>query len=294
MANPQQFGLGYRKDPAHRRTQKSSHMLLGASPTYPASASLEKFEAPIEDQGPLGACVGHGSSQGVYTSLKAAGKPLPWVPSPLSAYRLPRQIERAASLPAFVVSLPALVDGGAMPSDAMVAYSTIGMRPMGPKVEGRNSDADSTNVNTDEDVAGFEADGATILTGEYRIDENNPTFIAQMCAALAGTGSAQNGVPCAVGIGVFVDSAVMNWSAGDAALVSADFNDPDGGGHWIAITSYRTENGKVIFRIANSWGINYGSAGHFEITEDWMRQQATQGCDIYPLHVSAVTLKGAQ
>jgi hypothetical protein len=111
------------------------------------------------------------------------------------------------------------------------------------------------------------------------VDNTAPTFIAQLCAGIHTCGSA--------GIGVFVDTGFENYTPEAGPISSVDLNDPNGGGHWLALTSYRVgADGKVIFRGPNSWGPGWGDNGHFEVTEDFM----TQSCsDAYIFSVSLVT-----
>jgi hypothetical protein len=305
-AQPKTFGLGWVKDASHKRTQKSSYELLGTSPVVPAASSLEQYEAACLDQGRSGSCGGHGTAQAIFVSCAAARKPLLWTPSPRGVYAITRQIARIQGLPANA-PLPVLTDSGVMPADIMTAV-TWGIHKMAaPTPDGRNSDvwslddvrglpnAPPANVNDEEDIASFEADALTVVTGEYRILETASDVITQMCAALSGVGTLQNGVPCAVGFGGFVDGAVMDWKAGDPPLTKFDTSDPRGGGHWFCKSSYSTGhfNGYVkrVFRVINSWGADYGDRGHFEVTEDWVYQQVPMGCDIYPFHVADVSPK---
>lgn len=286
--SPTRYGKGYKPDTHdHRLRQRGSRHLLGASPTYPVSASLEQYEAPIMDQGQTGSCTGHGSSQGIYCAHEAAGKPLGFVPSPDSIYKPTRCIERAAFYPPGV-PLPALTDEGAMPADVMTACSTIGVRPIAaPTPDGRYSDVwgpddgpAPPNVNVEPQLGEFEAGAKQIVLGEYRIDEKATDFVAQTCAAIS------QGMP--VGIGVFVDSTFEAWGEGwtpDRQPVSTvNLNDKTGGGHWLCITSYRIVNGEVIFRGPNSWSKSWGDQGHFEVTDAWLRKACS---DAYVWKIAA-------
>lgn len=268
------YSKGYRQDPAYRRTQKSSRLRFGTSPTPPPSASLEQYEyTPILDQNQCGSCTGHGTAQGLYVAFKAAGSPLSYCPSPKDTYATTRALERAASTSA---TLPPLTDSGAMPADVMTAISQWGIRPMtAPSPQGFNSDVDPSNVNDEPNLTDLEADAEKVVVGEYRIDEQAADFVTQVMASVAA------GVP--VGIGVFVDTGFENWAPPQPPLNTVDMNDPNGGGHWLCITSYRTEtNGKVTFRGPNSWSARWGDAGHFEVTEDWLK---TSCSDAYALNV---------
>ena len=270
--------FGYIRDARAKRTQKllTVHPALPLAAALPDQASLAQFRAPILDQGQTGSCTGHGSAQAIYTAVGAARAggldlpAMPWTPSPLGIYRLTRELERQRNPGG---TLPPLTDSGAMPSDIMAAVSQFGVRPMGPGVEGRNSDCDSASVVLDEPFTSVEASYADLVVGEYRIDETAPDAPEQVCSTIATLSRP-------VGFGTFVDSAFMGWRRGDAPLSSINTNDPNGGGHWIDIDRYETGsggnfgealNGKRIFEVVNSWGLSAGDSGLFLVSEDWVR-----------------------
>lgn len=288
------FGLGYRPDKAsRRRLQKNSRAMLGDTPPFPSRATLGAYEAPVYDQGPTGSCTGHGTAQLVYTAMGAANKTLPWVISPGGIYTPVRAIERALSSPGG--PLPPLTDSGAMPSDLVVALSRYGVRALPdkdvrdemPDLDGRFSDVTSTNVNDEPNLLELEESGLTLVTGEYRVDETAVGFQNQMAAAIGDKRAP-------VGIGVFVDTSFMQWNpllAGPLDMV--DLADPNGGGHWLAVTYYYVgDGGALVFGGPNSWGTlwplgghvlgtsPYHSAGHFEVTENFLRK-AMSDCYIF-------------
>lgn len=275
---PKKYGKGCRKDPPHRRTQKSSREILGASPSSPPAASLEQHEAEIQNQGQSGSCGGHGSSQGITVACGAAGIDLGFVPSPDGIYKAIRCEERNASTPAGQDPAP-LQDTGIMPSDIPAALANWGVRKMrAPTPDGRNSDVygpddvgagQPTNLNTEPELADDEESRNDLVMGEYRIDETAPDFEDQVCAAIASG--------CPVGIGIFVDTGFERWgegwAPGRAPIASVDVNDPNGGGHWLVITSYRTlADGTRVYRGPNSWDKTWGDNGHFEMTGAALRQ----------------------
>lgn len=275
------FGLGYRRDPTHRRTQKDYLALHLALAAPPPSASHEDKECSILDQNATSGCMGHGTTQLLVVAFACEGVPLVIVPSPGETYRLLRDIERGDSTPTGS-TLPTLTDSGAMPSNLNRALAK-GFRAMvAPSPLGFNSDIDASNVNDEPTVAGLEEDIVNAVGGEYRIDEGSVTFVDQMCSALAFGGSLGTGIP--VGIGVQVDGAFMDWNPSQGPRASLNMGDIQGG-HWLAVTSYRTENGVRIFRGPNSWGPGWGSTGHFEVTETWLRAALT---DCYPFPIARV------
>lgn len=267
-------------------------MLLGLTPELPAAASLERFEAQIMDQGRTGSCTGHGTSQGLVVAFASKGAPLDFVPSQLMPYQVGRaaaRAERASTLPS-LDKFPPLADEGAMPADVMAGITLWGIRPMGPlPTDGRFSDVTPDNVNDEPQLGELEAGAATLVVGEFRIDELAGDVCDQVARAIAG------GVP--VGIGTFVDEPFEMWTPGTALPGIPNTNDPNGGGHWFLITSYRTATtadvdaglvdqfGAPIFRGPNSWGPTWGDGGHWEANADFIRS----AWDLYPFTVRKVT-----
>jgi len=285
---------GYTPDPPHKRVQKDAGTLLRAAvSTSIDHASHEAFEwRPVLDQNRCGSCGGHGTAQAIYPAIwSLTGFQPSWLASPGGLYAATRELARAAMTPAGVPLPTPLPDDGVNPADLMTAVSTVGISPMrrtadGTVVEygtanaspslGANSDVDPANVGNDSSMLELERDAETLLVGEYRIDEKASDVIGLMCAALA-TGIDGRGSP--LGLGVFVDTAFENWDPATGPVSAVNVNDPDGGGHWLAVTSFYTlPNGKRVFRGPNSWGQTWGDAGHFEVTEDFIRASAS---DIY-------------
>jgi hypothetical protein len=259
--NPRRFNGYIPDDAARRKQQKSATLKFGASPTVPTQASLAKFRAPIFDQGQTGSCTGHGTAQAVYTSMNAAGSPLPFVPSPRIIYGTARTLERASA------SI-ALTDSGAMPTDLLTVLRTYGIAPIGPmSPDGRFSDIWSTddvwglatppppNVNVDMDLLDLESSGLRLLTGEYRVDEGASSFGPQLSASIAGM--------AAGGIGIFVDTAFMNWNPSTGPIQRINLADPNGGGHWLSCDYFYTDPQLgLILGGPNSWGqLNWPSGG---------------------------------
>lgn len=271
------FGRGYRPDPLRFRTQKSSRLLLGVEPELPAAFSTEHLEAPILDQNECGSCGGHGTAQALYVASQYVHAPLGFVPSPDDIYKTARALDRARET-ATERELPPLDDVGSFPSDIMHALSRWGVRPMrAPSPRGYDTDVDPSNVNDEPALADLEATGRRIITGQFRIAESAGDFIAQLRAGIIHCG--------AVGIGVFVDTAFDNWDPGRGPLDVRDLNlaDPMGGGHWLAATSYYTQDdGTIVIRGPNSWSRGWGDLGHYEVTEDWLRESCS---DCYVFHI---------
>lgn len=295
-------GLGHIKDTAEKRWthQKPSHDLLGATPTNPAQASLEKNETAVLDQGQSGSCTAHGTAMALWISAAVAQIAVGFLASMRSLYAVFRTVEKSKAT-------DALSDSGAMPADIPPCLATFGIRPMqGPTPDGRNSDiwsdddirsvkgAPPANVNEEEDLGDLLVAGKKVIVGIYRVDETKADFLTQIEAAIAQG--------YAVGIGIFVDSAFESWSptAQPEGLKSVNFNDPNGGGHWICLDAYKTNaDGSKTYSGPNSWG-SWGAgplvdqtcqnkSGHWRATDAWMRAQASQGMDIYVFKLLSVS-----
>ncbi len=246
------YGKGHRPNPGGHRVA-SSRLLLGAPrlAQTPPSASLEMYEPGVMDQGGSSACVGHASAMAIAVSLARAGAPLPWVPSPGNIYCVARCIERAGD------AVP-LLDNGSIPADAMMGISQWGVRPTrAPAPDGRNSDVDPATVNDEPALDELEQDAQTLLVGEYGVDMGALDAVTQLRAAIAAG--------YALTVALFVDSAFENWDPSKGPLGAPNRQDPNGGGHYLACTSYRTaSDGRTILRGPNSWGVDWGIAGHWE------------------------------
>jgi hypothetical protein len=289
--------LGYIPDADHKRRQKDSTLLFGATPAVPDRASLTHLEGPIGDQGFAGACGGFGLYQEIYTSMAAAGTPLPWVPSMKTFYDLARILERTDAS-------QKLTDSGVMPTDLLTVLRQYGAMPMvvPQSPDGRFSDVwtdDDTggnppgNVNDEPSLLDLENSGMKLLTGEYRVDESIGSAASQIQASIAGRVHA----PAAAGIGIFVDTTnFMQWDPASGPIRNIDLNDPRGGGHWVALTYYyTTAAGLVVFGGPNSWsktwprgssvpGSPYWTPGHYEITANCLAKVMSD-CLLFPVTV---------
>jgi hypothetical protein len=264
--------LGYVKDAGHKAAKFALH---GRAAATVSSFSAESFEGSILDQNNTSGCTGHGSSQWLEVAYKVAGKPLPFRPSPGGIYAVTRMLDRAAATDPGQ-ALAALQDCGGMPSDVIVGVSTFGVRPLVlPSPLGFQSDIDSSNVCAEEKLAQLETAANAILGAARRIEPTAGGFAQTLAAAIQKTGSA--------GLGIYVDTAFENFAQGAPPVSSVNLNDPNVGGHWIAATSFYTlPNGKLVFRGPNSWTPQWGSAGHWEETEDALAQACS---DCYVLYL---------
>lgn len=228
---------------------------VGATPT--GAASLAAFAPAPMDQGSTSSCTGHACAGAIATTLAAKNQPLGFVPSPAGIYTLARAVDRT---PSSSGRAPALIDDGAMPSQAWKGISTWGVRPMqAPTPDGRNSDADPATIDNEPLFSDLLLDAKHLFVGEYRIDSTGAQRVTDFCLALdAGY---------AVTAAVFVDTAFETWSEGLAPIGRPNMADRDGGWHYIYFIGYRTEGDTRIFRFRNSWGTSWGKNGDGECDE---------------------------
>lgn len=239
--------------PAHEhpviKARLAAH--LDGSAPLPASVDLSSHWPSILDQNSTGSCTAHAIACAVTTSLGAAGKPLGFVPSPLSTYAATRARERATA--AGVGDLPALTDSGAEIADVITVLAEDGVRPMkAPSPGGFNSDVDSTNVLAEPDVQGLEVAAEKVLAGPYSCDPAAANASDVLAASLA------SGI--AIDIAFECDDAFQALTSGQVAQAPVDA--PDDGGHSTALTGYVTNpDGTRNFWLTNSWTEQWATGG---------------------------------
>ena len=223
------FGRGlHRPDPA-KLARRLGVALGGAQPI--GHASLEPCGRI--DQGQTGTCHAHSAAAVAWTAYHAAGRDLPFIPSPRQIAACTYADVRSAVTPPGL-PLPKLQDTGADLSDDAASLATWGIAPMqGPTSDGRNSDVENDpadNTFPEPDPSQLLVAGSDLISGEYQIpvDANAPT----LCAL-----SLDAGVP--IWLGFFVDSAFEQ--AGPSTVIGApNQSDPNGGGHAVYLSAYRT------------------------------------------------------
>lgn len=239
----------------HRYTPFHVALARGlAAPAVPARHSIEAFAPEVMDQGPVGSCEGHSTAGAIYTTLNANGAPLPWVPSPLGIYNLALALDRGDP------TAGALEDLGTETNTVLRVVHEFGVRPMGARVEGRNSDCDIASALREPLLGEIEADAQQLLIGAYQITSRGAQKLADVKTALASG--------FAVRVDSFVDMAFEDWQAGDAPFGKPDLNDPNGGGHALYAVAY---DGDVV-TIRNSWAADWGDGGDIRVSAAFIEQ----------------------
>lgn len=272
------YGMGLKPTTPSRvahRLNARQHARIGVRYALGSSASGNILEAGgAWDQGQSGTCHAHSEALAIWIARNAAGKPLPWLPSPLlvasCAYA---DMQRAIVAPGQTVA--PLQDTGAELQDDADAVRAWGVGPMATMVPGRGGPSDvpddpsdnsfpepgASGIGQPADVARLQVSGASLVTGEYAIpvDDKAPALVAASIDA---------GV--AVRTGFFVDGAFEALQPGDVAQ-PPDTNDSSGGGHSTLLRGYRVNgNGLFEFLMRNSWGAPWCDAGDCWCSTAWL------------------------
>lgn len=232
------------------------------------SADLTGLCPPRMNQQATSTCFAHSFSAALFCAKGAAGKPMPFVPSVrLLASMVYAKEQR--SKPTMGAPLADLQDLGAELADVADVGSGWGVAPMGPTIDGLNSDVPDGPFQPQSLVPFPEADvldlvvaGSELIAGEYSIpmDANAPETIAASLDA---------GIP--VWIGGLVGSAYEALGPSDVAEPTPS-SDTSAGGHAQVIASYRTAPGGALqFRVVGSWGTGWAFNGTVWASSDWVK-----------------------
>ena len=213
--------------------------MAGILPTPLDSVDLSHVLPSAWDQGQSSACVGYGIAAGLWLAVGGKGRP----PSPQALYVSARSREKARVG-------DALKDSGSNPIDAVEAAITTGVCPWDLYVDGTNGGTTS-GVDAINQLLTFDDVVSSVQVPASRfsaIDEGDTDTIKRWLTA---------GAP--VSFAMEVDASYESYSAG----VWNGMQGPALGGHEQLIVGY--ENGYFIVR--NSWGPNFGYAGHSHVSE---------------------------
>ena len=261
------YGKGLRQCPAdkiaHRTQLRAQAAIKGDGQLAPC---------PRMDQGQSGTCHAHSLAAAVWCALTASGVTPSFVGSPRQLAACTYADVRGPGSP-----MQPLQDTGADLQDDSTALATWGLAPIqAPTSDGRFSDVEAdpaSNIFPEPDLSRLEL--VQQLSGEYAIavDANAPRLVASCIDA---------GIP--VQIGIFVDSAFESLTAEQVAQ-PANQRDPNGGGHALYISGYRTNaTGQLEFRVENSWGSSWCDGGACWASTAWL----LSAWELFPVAVTEV------
>jgi hypothetical protein len=242
---------GYRPvPPGVRELPWDLHPMAAATGALPREVDWLKFYLKYF-QGDTGSCVGHGTVNGVNTTLGVAGLTPPEPLCPLSVYTNARCMERIVHK----YRMP-LGDNGTDPNLAAIGISTWGiatcrewMRVDGPGEE--YTRALEAMVNHEPKLGQFQSADRFRVIGQHIIISTDQQRLDDVATALAaGFG---------VGISVYAsDDRFQGYSSGVLP-------DPPPGAkcdHWVALGGYETIGTTRVLRGMNSWK-GWGEGGAF-------------------------------
>lgn len=264
------WGRGFREDPEHIRAanqiigQRSMASRMSAVPIAPPR--LSAVIAKVLDQGQTGGCTFHSISGCVETALAgktawAGARALGFTPSPRVGYAFERLLELATK------GTPdaALEDVGAYPANGITVVRSIGVTAMGPlAADGRRSDLSPENVNVKPDFDSIESSMETVLFGAHPITSEGDRLIADLQTALAPGNDAP--------IGLSVPGSASAWQNADGGKVldAQDFSASDAQDHYVYLYDWKIVDGKIVWRIRNSWSELWGALGDVGVTSDFI------------------------
>lgn len=254
------YGRGLKRTHPDRLAHREGLAVFG---TPRGSAQLKP--CPRLNQGRSSTCHAHSAVGAIWTAQAAQGRTPPWIGSPLTLASCVYADVRSRTTPSSITLSP-LTDDGADLQDDVGALYFWGLAPMGPSILGRDGLSDVPDgvpgqPFPEADQQRVELAANDIVTGEYQIVVNS---VAPTTCAL----SLDGGVP--IWLGTFVDTAFEDLGANDIAQ-PPNVNDPDGGGHAMYISGYRTApDGTYEFRVENSWGTGWADNGAVWASQAWI------------------------
>jgi len=218
----------------------------------PESVDLTPHAPPPFDQGSTSSCTGNANSAAIYTTLSAAGTPLPWVPSQKDLYTIARSLERHAL---GLDEHTPLDDFGADPADVISAMTVWGVRPIRCRTEdeiARRCDCSPDTVNEEETLMDLEEDAERLLISAREI-----VTTLDIRASLA-RGEAVPFAWCVID---------EDFNAGPGTVLTGRVGTSN---HDSVFLGYRKTDDGYLFRVQNSWG-DWGDQGRIWVTESFAR-----------------------
>lgn len=216
------------------------------------------------DQGQTPTCGPHSAAGVVWTAANAAGVSLPALSPRFIAANIYADL-RSANTPVDQPLSPLQYQGIDL-SDGATALRNWGVAPMAEPTtaDGRVSDielAPPSNIFPEPNVGQLVIAAGELISGEYQIPV---TSVAPVTCALA----IDNKAP--IWVGFFCDTAFEELTSTSVAQ-PADLDDPNGGGHAVYLSAYRTAaDGTFEFLIQNSWGTDWAINGSVWASSAWV------------------------
>ena len=240
-----------------RRCAAPLHPAHAAALAAPLPAAADNSLHPDTDQGQTSSCTAHALIKAIEI---------------LTGYRGSMHV--LYSLTGVYEGENPIADDGRQCTDCLAVVATQGVAPFeGPTSDGRNSDIDASNACTPATAAEMAAAGAHLVgLGANSIDPADPNLSDLVASCIAAGG--------VVYLGTEVGQAFEQLNGATVAQPDPDPNDPNGGGHALIITGYRTmPDGSRQFRVQNSWGESWDDSGECWASLAWV--QATW--ELHPL-----------
>lgn len=287
--------MGYRPPSARNAAiRKPSALVLlkwRLAVAVPAANDLSSLWGTVFDQGQSGSCTAQSTCKSLRLSLQAGAGMLPEMIgetgdfSPDDVYKTTRVIERSAMTPAGT-GLPTLIDSGCEPDDCITAVAQCGVVPIAEKItsDGRYNDVEISKVNEEPNLNTLERAALSLYPGAYAVDLFSSDGGAQV-QALNTKGVGQT-------LALFVDTQnVMGWDPNKGPITKIDLRDPQGGGHQVGISGYRTDPTLgLVIKFGNSWG-DWGMDGFGEITWNCLMAGAADAIVAYDVALAVATGK---
>lgn len=261
------YGKGLLRTPDAKKAHRLGaelHPDIAAAKAAGPKGSGQLTPAKRTDQGQSGCCHSHSAVAVVWCALTAAGLSPQFLGSPRMLASCTYADVRAATTPAGA-ALPVLQDNGADLQDDANAMAKWGLAPIqAPTSDGRYSDVE----NDPPDNSFPEPDPAQLVVGSQHLVSGEYTIPVDAQAPLLVAAAIDAGIP--VWLGTFVDTAFEDLAA-DAVAQPANQADPNGGGHALYISGYRTAaDGSLEFRVENSWGDGWCDGGACWASTAWL------------------------
>ena len=271
LVSPHGYARGLVRDDMRIARQSFANLRSGLAGSTPrGQADLGAFLPDVLDQNLVSSCVMNAVPVAAVSTLAAGGVVLGFTPSVHAGYGLARGLDRAHTYPKdtaqqLVANHP-LQDTGTQLYVGAQVLSDWGVMAMGPLVTvaryTRNSDCSPANCNVEPNLHEIQQSSTAIIVGAFEFTSAGATLANDIKLAL------DHGFM--VAIGGFVDSSLDSYGPNSAPLGRQNTSDQYGGGHATLIYGYIDTPTGTIWLCRNSWGTQWGRAGNFQATDEFV------------------------